>query len=310
MNKLLVILAFHRVLPNFNRLLPDELYAERFDSLLIVLKKSFQVLPLTEALPQLKKGKRNLLAITFDDGYKDNYSIALPILLKHDLRATFFVASGFLKGGWMWNDGVVKGIEKTDLKTLDLTDLKLGRHDLTSISDRRFALDEIISRVKYMLMEDRKIMVSGILKHCGVSPPENIMMDESQVVELDRAGMEIGGHTINHPILSALSYSQAVHEIKGNKEYLESLLNKPVNSFAYPNGKPGIDFNEETITIVRQSGYSAAVTTVNEIAMLSSEPYQLPRFTPWDRNPYKFMLRIFMRTLLSGYRRRRNEQPL
>src|SRR6056297_1326460 len=98
MNRALSILAFHRVNPNKNKVLCDQMHANRFDRLLMVLKKSFMILPLSEALSTLKKkaGPKNILSLTFDDGYKDNYTVALPILRKHKIRATFFVSYGII----------------------------------------------------------------------------------------------------------------------------------------------------------------------------------------------------------------------
>ena len=108
MNDTLPILAFHRVLGNRQKRRPGQMYADRFNKLLTTLKKQFLILPLSEALLEYDKKhhEKKVLSITFDDGYKDNYSVALPILRHHNLKATFFVASGFLDGRWMWNDGI------------------------------------------------------------------------------------------------------------------------------------------------------------------------------------------------------------
>jgi peptidoglycan/xylan/chitin deacetylase (PgdA/CDA1 family) len=91
-------------------------------------------------------------------------------------------------------------------------------------------------------------------------------------------------------------------EIEGSKHVLERLLGEEVNLFAYPNGKPGEDYDERAVALVRELGFSAAVTTVRGAASAATDPYQMPRFTPWDRTPLRFGLRM-LGTLWGGERR-------
>src|SRR5438067_10198380 len=102
----LSILVFHRVLPQQDPLFPDEMDAQRFDKLLALLKSCFNVVSLRDGIDGLRRGKlpSRAVCITFDDGYADNAEIALPILQRHGMPATFFVATGFLDGGRMFND--------------------------------------------------------------------------------------------------------------------------------------------------------------------------------------------------------------
>ena len=108
----LSVLIFHRVLPEPDPLFPDEMHARRFDVLCGWLTSWFKVLPLDEAVARLKAGTlpARAVCITFDDGYADNHHVALPILRRHGLVATFFIATGFLDGGRMWNDTVIEAI--------------------------------------------------------------------------------------------------------------------------------------------------------------------------------------------------------
>ena len=122
----LSILIFHRVLPETDPLFPDEPDARRFDQVMGWVKTWFNVMPLDAAVDALKK--RNLparaMAITFDDGYADNRTTALPILKRHGLSATFFIATGYLNGGRMWNDTVIESIRKSQAKSLELDGIK------------------------------------------------------------------------------------------------------------------------------------------------------------------------------------------
>ena len=118
----LSILIFHRVLPETDPLFPDEPDALRFDQVMGWVKTWFNVIPLDAAVDSLKA--RNLparaLAITFDDGYADNRTVALPILKRHGLSATFFIATGYLNGGRMWNDTIIEAIRGSKAKILEL----------------------------------------------------------------------------------------------------------------------------------------------------------------------------------------------
>src|SRR5690242_1236069 len=106
----LSIFAYRRVLPHADTLFPDEGDAESFDRHIEQLAGCFNVIPLFDAIRGLNRGTLppRAACITFDDGYADNVEIALPILQKHGVHATFFVASGFLDGGRMWNDTVIE----------------------------------------------------------------------------------------------------------------------------------------------------------------------------------------------------------
>jgi hypothetical protein len=110
----LSILIYHRVLPVPDPLFPTETTVESFDAQLGLLKSLFNVLPLPEAVARLKAGTlpARAASITFDDGYADNFTRALPILQKHGLHATFFIATAYLDGGRMFNDTVIESIRQ------------------------------------------------------------------------------------------------------------------------------------------------------------------------------------------------------
>jgi peptidoglycan/xylan/chitin deacetylase (PgdA/CDA1 family) len=118
------------------------------------------------------------------------------------------------------------------------------------------------------------------------------MMSQAQVRTLSEAGMEIGAHTVSHPILARLDDESARVEIASSKEQLEEIILKPVRLFAYPNGKPGKDFDSRHVRMVRELGFTAAVTTAWGAARVSDDCYQLPRFTPWDKTSTRFLIRM------------------
>lgn len=195
----------------------------------------------------------------------------------------------------MWNDGISEVILNVKEDNVDLSNFSLASYDLSTIEKRRHTLNLILDEVKYMPADSRDKLAKGLLSRFNISSPEHLMMNSQDVKSLYSSGMEIGGHTINHPILSKLSYQDAYGEIEGNKRDLESIVNAKIRTFAYPNGKPDIDYTEETMVILKEVGYQYSVSTVSKIARSDSDPFQLPRYTPWDKNPIKFALRLWLK---------------
>lgn len=290
----LSILIYHRVLAQQDLLFPEESHAEIFDQQMELLATVFRVMPLNEAIEGLRSGKlpSRVACITFDDGYADNAEIALPILKRHGLPATFFVATGFLDGGRMFNDTVIELIRRAPGDTIDLGSIGLGQFPVETSAQRRQTIFQLLDKLKYLPLEERQSMVEAILALVPVDLPRNLMMTASQVRELHSAGMEIGGHTVSHPILTQMENSAACADIATGKEMLEDIICAPVRFFAYPNGKPGTDYLPDHVRMVRKLGFDAAVSTAPGAASKSSDVYQLPRFTPWDRGAVRFTLRM------------------
>jgi len=291
-------LIFHRVLPQTDPLFPAELCAARFDAMCAWLKRWFQVLPLDQALQQLREQRlpARALAITFDDGYADNHDIALPILLKHGLTATFFIASDFLNGGCMWNDRVIEALRRSARQGLDLTRATGGvleRLDLSSAEARRRAVAEVLPRIKHLAQPERSAMVDAIVAEAGQRPPSDLMMTTGQLRALRAAGMSVGAHTASHPILAVLDDAQARAEIAGGRAALESLLNESVRLFAYPNGKRGQDYGERECQLVRELGFDAAITTNHGVMSAYGDFFQVPRYTPWEADRLRFGWRLY-----------------
>jgi peptidoglycan/xylan/chitin deacetylase (PgdA/CDA1 family) len=290
----LSILIFHRVLSDVDPLFPGEPDTRRFNEILSWIKRWFHVIPLDEAVSRL--GAQTLparaAAITFDDGYADNATNALPILQHHGIPATFFVATSFLDGGRMWNDSVVEAIRAYDGSALDLKEIGLGSYSLESNAHRRMAIDCLLRRIKYLEPGKRQELVAQVVDLTGVRPPTDLMMRSGQVLELRNSGMQIGAHTCSHPILKVASDTQASLEITTSKQVLESMLGEPVGLFAYPNGKPDVDYAARHVRMVQQAGFLAAVSTSLGVATNSSDIFELPRFAPWDRTRLRYGLRM------------------
>ena len=293
----LSVLIFHRVLPRPDPLFPEEPCAERFDTLMRAVATTFEVLPLGRAHALWQRGAlpRRALAITFDDGYADNAEVALPVLQRHGLPATFFVATGFLDGGRMFNDSVIESVRRATVAQADFAALGLGREPLGDAAARRALIDRLLARVKYLPMAQREQAVDQVHAACGRPElPRDLMMRSGQVQALHAAGMEIGGHTVNHPILAELPAEAARAEIAAGRRRLQELTGAPVDVFAYPNGKPGRDYAPAHASMARDAGFRCAVSTAKGTVRAGSDPLQWPRFTPWDRAPSAWLARLLL----------------
>ena len=290
----LSILIFHRVLLQKDPLFPDEIDREEFDHQVGMLKSCFNVIPLIDAVRSIRS--RSLppraACITFDDGYADNAEIALPVLQSHGVSATFFIATGFLDGGRMWNDTVIELVRNATGELIDATSIGMGLYSTKTVADKQKAIGQLIQHLKYLPFEVRANQIKHLQEIVNVSLRTDLMMTSSQVRQLHRAGMGIGGHTVNHPILAKLNASDARHEIEAGKSALEAVINDRVSLFAYPNGKPAVDYQLEHVEMVKSLGFEGAVSTAWGSCSLDSNCYQLPRFSPWDRTRTRFAVRM------------------
>jgi len=290
----LSILIYHRVLPAPASGRGGLVTAEQFEGQMRVVCEHFSPLPLSEAVERLRK--RSLppraACVTFDDGYADNATIALPILQRQGVPATFFVATDYLDGRVMWNDMVIEAVRTLQAADLDLERWGLGRMSLADAERRKAAADRILAALRYLPQDVRQARAMELAELAGVNPAADLMMRREHVRLLRSAGMEIGAHSVTHPILRQVSPELARHEIVESGRQLAELLREPIRLFAYPNGKPGDDYGPEHVRMVREAGYAAAASTAWGVATVATDRFQLPRFTPWDRDPLKFSLRL------------------
>ena len=210
------------------------------------------------------------------------------------MPATFFVATGYLNGGRMWNDTVVESIRRMDAGSLDLAEHGIGSFQVRDAASRREACRAVLSRIKHLPPEDRLQKARAVSELVGKDLPDDLMMTDAQVRHLANAGMEVGGHTVNHPILKALPDQEAASEISGGRRRLEEITGRPVTLFAYPNGRPGEDYGERDVDLVKRAGFRAAVSTRRGPCGHDSDRWQLPRVSPWDRTPLRWLSRLFV----------------
>jgi peptidoglycan/xylan/chitin deacetylase (PgdA/CDA1 family) len=277
-----------------------------FRAQLTFLARNMCILPLNEALKRLASGALpgRAMSITFDDGYANNYSCALPVLRSLGVPATVFVATGYLDGGCMWNDMVIEVFRLCRKPSLDLRTLapgtSLGHYELRTVAQRRAGKVAVVDALKYLSLAERAALARRIAELAEVEVPSNIMLTSDEVRGLKRAGVEIGAHTVNHPILSSISPDEARREISDGAAQLEAITGERPEVFAYPNGRSGLDFRPEHAAMVRDAGFTYALTTDQGIGRQGTDPYMLPRIALWQRTPARMTARIMSLYAMAG----------
>ncbi|WP_379677699.1 polysaccharide deacetylase family protein [Massilia consociata] len=288
------VINYHRILAEHDPLLASEPDLATFRWQMELLARCFNVLPLHEAVAAVAAGTvpPRAVCITFDDGYRSVHDLALPVLREFGLPATVFVTSGYVGQGSMWNDRIIEAVQTLPAGELDLSALGLGAYPLHSLDDRKATLGTLTERSKYLPPQARRDLIERLEALVGDGLAQGLMLTPEMVVNLDRNGIEIGAHTVSHPILTSLDDDSARLEIAAGKEQLEHILGKPVRLFAYPNGKVGKDFDQRHVDMVREAGFTAAFTTAVGALTRDQDRFQLPRSRPWDATPFLFGLRL------------------
>lgn len=280
-------LLFHKVPTSADPLAPKELDLAHFEQILDFVAANMNVVPLSEASEALSKGSlpQRAVALTFDDGYAEWIDNVSPALRKRNLPATFFVTTGHLDGAEvLWHERIVAAVRALPSRGIVLPTGLGGYTDLDLTNCRERLIAQLQERLKYAPLQQRLHAIEQLESQACRPLLLPRGFDASSVRTLHSQGFEIGAHTVHHPILNECTAEQARFEIGACKEVLESIIGGPVHSFAYPNGRPCIDFRAEHVEMVRAAGYRNAVSTGTGIARAATNPFQLPRFTPWGRS--------------------------
>ena len=290
----LCIVNYHRILEQGDPLLESEPNLATFEWHMQLLAECFHVMPLQEALDTLATERMppRAVCITFDDGYRSTHDLALPVLNKLQLPASVFITTGHMDQGSMWNDMILEAIRQQPSGELDLRSAGLAVYPLRSTADRKATANQVTESTKYLPPTARSELLKTLEALAGKSLQQSLMLTREMIIELAQNNIEIGGHTITHPILTKLDDDAARFEIMENKRQLEDIIGKPISLFAYPNGKTGMDYDQRHVTMVEQAGYRAAFTTEVGAVTRQNHPYEIPRSRPWDASPLMFSGRL------------------
>lgn len=285
------ILAFHRVCPESAR---EEYLApmnpENFERQIEYLHRNFRILSLDELVESIQCKKclpDKAVVVTFDDGYKDNYLYAYPILRKYHIPATIFLITGCVdKGKLFWWDEVAYIVEHTSITHLDLSNL--GVYSLQSEFQKSCVKSVVINKLKGLPEKKKNLLIERLRNLCRVEIPSDVVkrlvLSWNDIEEMHGSGIRFGAHTVNHPILTQLPSEQAKTEILQSKKDIEEKLETEVTSFSYPNG----DFSSGIAELVRKSGFTNAVTLVEKLTSSADCIFKLNRIVaPDDFNEFK-----------------------
>lgn len=254
--------------------------AARFRRHIRYLKKYFRLETLSRALELLRLNHhhdRSIVAVTFDDGLAGNYRWAWPVLRQENVPATIFLTTGFVDGEALWFDFARRALEAARRDPSRLPNRT--RRVLTSVYGewpRNGRSQDLVEQLK-RLSPDRRNDVLESLRSAGLRLETTARpMSWAQVREMQAAGIEIGGHTMTHPILSMLSRGEQEAEIDGCRKRIAKETGVEPRTFAVPNGSLR-DFNETTIEILRATGFEASCTTIRGPNRPGCDPYRLKR---------------------------------
>lgn len=290
----LSVFLFHKVPLHPDPLLHGDLGEAQFSRLLDFIKETFNVLPLSDAVQHLQADTLPSLsaALTFDDGYPEWRHGAARILEEKSLPATFFITTGQFFGHPMWNERLAQIVRNCAAPVLDTVAIRLPPLPVQTAKDKADALKQLEFHFKYLPPVLRDDFLAQLEVQVGVVSSSVPVMSIDDLVAISNRGFEIGAHTLEHPILGLCDAGRAREEIGRTREVLEGIIKRPVISFAYPNGHPGVDFSSHHIQMVKQAGYRYAVTTQWGVADHKTSPYQIPRFTPWGPSRTRMTLQL------------------
>ena len=275
-----VILCYHRVgtegIPFYCKLA-----AKEFEAQMRYIREHYRIVSLEELYSEMKGAAPtgHAVAVTFDDGYRDLYTTALPILQRYRIPATIFLTGRAIETGEVsWYDRVFLILQEWPSKSIDLD---LGRHlrfDLGSSDDRLHAAQQIVLALRKLPDERRRGHCAALEKEVTMPPAllSDRMLTWEQVREMQRAGISFGSHTMTHPVVSRLSPELLETELQESRRLLEEKLGTPVLDFAYPFGQPADCGTEATPALVR-CGYRSAATTSQGPNVPSGNPFALRR---------------------------------
>jgi CelD/BcsL family acetyltransferase involved in cellulose biosynthesis/peptidoglycan/xylan/chitin deacetylase (PgdA/CDA1 family) len=296
------ILYYHRVNDAADPFFPAT-PTRVFEQQMRFVSSHHKVVSLTELLDRLENGTPGTsVAITFDDGYRDNHDNALPVLRRYGLPATVFLTTGSIDGRQpMWFDQMAGALKATALEFLDLEIGLPQRFWLRTEAERLVSVNRLFGLLRSLPDEDRRGRVPVILRQLGGNDgiAESGMLTWDQVREMKAQGIDFGGHTVTHPFLSKLSIEQAGWEVSECKRRIEEELQVLVKHFAYPNGREE-DIGEQSREVIRRAGYEAAVTTIWGVNYRSTDVMALKRGQPWEADPAVFACKLDWYQFVNG----------
>jgi peptidoglycan/xylan/chitin deacetylase (PgdA/CDA1 family) len=276
----ILVLTYHRFT---DAPCPGRTSAANLAAQLDYLASHYTVLPLSTVESRLREGRPlppATAAITVDDGYSDFYEIAWPVLRRRNMPATVFVVTDFVdRRRWIWTDQIPFLISRTGAERIALSVAGLSVTAAVHGESSRRELASSLNRIlKDQPDEAKDRLVDQIAAQCRVALPGQPPADRSsctweQLREMESSGVEIGSHTVTHPILTRVTADRLRDELEQSRRRLEDMLGRRVTSFCYPNGA----YNRVVRDAVARAGYRLAVTSDNGLNDATIDPLAFRR---------------------------------
>src|SRR5215471_6602809 len=289
------ILYYHRVNDDNDPFFPA-ISTTLFDQEMRFVRKHYTVVSLAELLRRLTEGSTEpVLAITFDDGYQDNYHSAFPVLERFGLPATIFLTTGSMDSREpLWFEQLSQAFKKAPQEFVALDIDPRPRFYLRTQAERLESVERIFGIFRDLPDSERRAWLARILQKLTARDDgerNGKMLTWDQVRTMQKRCVEFGGHTVTHPFLSRMPVGQVSWEVTECKRRIEEELQLPVCHFAYPNGREK-DFGAWNKEFIRRAGYHAAVTTIWGVNDGSTDPMELRRGGPWENSPAAFAYKL------------------
>jgi peptidoglycan/xylan/chitin deacetylase (PgdA/CDA1 family) len=288
------VFTYHRVNDNRDPFFPA-LSTQVFERQMQYIARHYVVLPVEDLVERMALGSvpRNAVAITFDDGYRDNLTHAAPILARYHLPATIFLATGFIATGEVpWYDRLA-----TAVKLSARAHVALSSGDDLSL-ETEAARVAALGRSQAYFKSRPEPVFKDELEACldrlgGADRPsaKNAMLSWDDVHALRGLGFRVGAHTVNHPILSRVSLERARAEIIDSQRAIRAACGVTARAFAYPNGGAA-DYTPAVVELVREAGFTCAVTTRFGVNTARTSPWELRRGQPWEEHLPSFAVKL------------------
>jgi len=302
-NRRIIILMYHRIFDNINYKIDVDadylITPEEFEKQIKYISEKYNVIAFDEFIEYCQnksKLPKNSVIITFDDGYKDCYTIAHPILLKYNVSAMFFIATDYINSDKIyWWDKVAYALNNTNLTSFSVPEL--GAYNLENPVKRLEAKRNICKKLRQFNEQQKNEIINEIeqiLKFEFDEINKDLFLNWEEINDMSKNGMDFGAHTCSHAILTRVPNEQAKYEIRNSKSVIEANINKKINVFSYPSGTIN-DFDDSIKEYVKYIGFRAAVSTIYGINKLNNETdfYSLKRLDIINSvNIYLFMLEL------------------
>lgn len=261
-----------------------------FDAQVAYLAERHRVVGIGEVVEAMREGRdldRRSVAITFDDGYEDNYRKAFPILKRHGVPATFYVTTGSVGDARpLWTVELRRAVMRAQKPALELSFREAGPLDVSTDDAREKAVRELAGHVKRCPAPEARAALAEILAAAGAAGRQErrVMMNWDEIREMHQAGMTVGAHTGEHLNLPSLNDADLEKEVRGSRNALAVALDAPIEHFAYPNGRTDCHCDARVAGVVAAAGFVSAVTSVAGPASRRFSVYGIPRLGVYGRH--------------------------